>query len=167
MTSHDRHPGRARPSTVLGWVATTGVEAQQFARRRRMRSLRLTTTERDACADELAEQYALGRIDKAELDRRVDLLHRSVTHGELGAVFADLPAPPIHQRAPRSGRWRWIVFAAAVWLAMPFVLIGLLFVAAGREAAAVAFGLPAFVWVLLWWRWASVYRASTSLRRPD
>ncbi len=165
MTSHDRQARWTRPSSVLGWVATAGWEAYQVARRRRTRSLRLTEAERDACAGELAEQYALGRIDKRELDRRVDLLHRSVTRGELEAVFAGLPAPSLDRPVSRSGRWRWSVFAAAVWLAMPFVLIGLVFMAAGREAAAVVFVLPAGLWMLLWWRWASVSRVSGPLSR--
>jgi Domain of unknown function (DUF1707) len=165
MTSHDRHARWTRPSIVLSWLATTGWETHQFARRRRMRSMRLTEAERDACTGELAEQYALGRIDKPELDRRVDLLHRSVTRGELKAVFAGLPTPSLDRPAARSGRWRWVVFAAAAWLAMPFLLIGLVFGAAGREGAAAFFVLPASLWMLLWWRWASVDRASGSLSR--
>ncbi|HYJ67608.1 MAG TPA: DUF1707 domain-containing protein [Nocardioidaceae bacterium] len=159
MTSHDRHARWARPSNVLGWCATAGWEAHQYARRRRTRSLRLTAAERDACADELAEQYALGRIEKDELDRRIDLLHQSETHGEVGPVFAGLPSLPLDRPPSRPGRWRWLVFAIAVWLAIPFVLIGLVFVAAGRGIAAVVFVIAAVVWVLFWWRWASVYRA--------
>lgn len=165
MTSHERHARWTRSSRGLGWVATAGWEAHQFARRRRLRSLRLTEADRDACAGELAEQYALGRIDKPELDRRLDLLHRSVTRGELEGVFAGLPTPSLDPPASRSGRWRWVVFAGAVWLAMPFVLIGLVFMAAGREAATIFFVLPAGLWMLLWWRWASDSRASGSLSR--
>jgi hypothetical protein len=164
MAPRDRQARNARPSSVLAWIAASSSEAYQFARRRRMRSLRLTAIERETCSGELAEQYALGRIDDDELDRRVDLLHRSVTHGDLERVFAGLPMPPFY--APvRSGRWRWLVFAVAVWAAAPFVFLGLVLTAGGREVAAVLFGLPAFVWVIFWWRWASVDRASGSLSR--
>jgi Flp pilus assembly protein TadB len=158
MTSHDRHARRARVSSVLGWVATAGSEAHQYARRRRMRSLRLTAAERDMCADELAEQFALGRIDKDELDRRLDLLHRSETRGELGPVFAGLPTLPLDRSPGRSGRWRWIVFAVAAWLAAPFVLVGLLLVAVGHGVAGVVVILAALFWALYWWRWAAVDR---------
>jgi hypothetical protein len=164
MTSHDRQARWARASNVLGWIAAAGLETHQLARRRRMRSLRLTAVEWESCAGELAEQYALGRIEKDELDRRLDLLHQAVTHGDLGPVFAGLPMPRFY--APvRSGRWRWLVFAVAVWVAAPFGLLGLVLTAGGREVAAVMFGLPALVWVIFWWRWASVDRTSRSLSR--
>ena len=162
MTSHDRQAQWTRPSSVLGWVATAGWEAHRFAQRRRMRSLRLTAADREICADELAEQYALGRIDDDELHRRIDLLHRSGTHGDLEPVFEGLPTLPLDRPRGQPGRWRWIVFVGAVWLAMPFVLIGLLFLAVGRGMATLVFVLPALVWVLLWWRWAAVCRASGS-----
>lgn len=146
-------PGN-RPN-FAGW-AVAASQAQQLARRRRMLPMRLTAAEREACSDELAEQYAVGRIDDAELGRRLDLLHRSDTHGDLGPVFAGLPMPSLYgpPATRRTGRWRWVVFAGAVWMAIPFILIGLLFVVLGREVAAAIFGIPALVWVTLFWRWA-------------
>src|SRR5262245_39654703 len=117
MTVDDRR-ARESVSSVLGWVVATGREAHQQASRRRMRSLWLTATERDNCLDELAEQYAVGRLDKSELDRRMDLLDRAVTHGDLGPVFAGLPWPTFRTaRAVRPRRWQWrrLVFALAVW----------------------------------------------------
>lgn len=156
MAAINRRVWGPRVAGLLGWAAATGREAHQLVRRRRQRQLRLTSAERDACADELSEQYALGRLDEAELGRRVDLLHRAVTHGDLGPVFAGLPTPRIYAPAVRPGRWRWVVFATAAWLALPFVLLGLVFAIAGRGGAAVVFGFPALVWVMLLWRWASV-----------
>jgi hypothetical protein len=156
MAASNRRVRGASVAGVLGWVAATGRETQQLARRRRARQLRLTAAEREACIDELAEQYALGRLDEAELGRRVDLLHRAVTHGDLGPVFAGLPMPSLHASAVQAGRWRWVVFAAGAWLALPFALLGLVLAVAGREVAAVVFGLPALVWVMVLWRWASV-----------
>jgi hypothetical protein len=165
MAASNRRIRRSSTASLLGWVAATGREAHQLARRRQLRQLRLTAAEREACADELAEQYALGRLDEAELGRRIDLLYRADTHGDLGPVFAGLPPPPLHAPVVRQGRWRWVVFAAAAWLALPFVLLGLVLAVAGREVAAVVFGLPALVWVLLLWRWASD-RSHARWRRP-
>ena len=158
----------ATVSSVVGLVVSVGRETHRAARQRQMRSIRLTTAERDACLDALAEQYAVGRIDEAELDRRVELAHRAVVHGDLDPVFAGLPrpafkppryagsaAPGFASRRRRPGGWRWLVFAAAAWIAVPFVLIGTLFLAAGHEAAAVVFAAPPLMWVLLLWRWAS------------
>jgi Domain of unknown function (DUF1707) len=155
MTASNRRARGASVAGLLGWLAATGRETHQLARRRRVRQLRLTVADREVCTDELAEQYALGRLDEAELGRRVDLLHRAVTHGDLGPVFAGLPMPSLHAPAAQPGRWRWVVFAAGAWLALPFALLGLVLAVAGREVAAVVFGLPAFVWVMVLWRWAS------------
>ena len=55
--------GPANLSNLLGWAAAAGQEAQELARRRRMLPLRLSAAERETCADELAEQYAVGRLD--------------------------------------------------------------------------------------------------------
>jgi hypothetical protein len=151
MASNDR-PGH----DLFGWVAATGQQAQQLARQRRMLPLRLTAAERETCADELAEQYAVGRLDDAEFGRRMDLLHRAATHADLQPVFYGLPAPSLYTPAPRRrGRWRWVVFAGAVWMAVPFVLLSLVLVLFGREIAALIFGVPALVWVAMFWRWAS------------
>jgi hypothetical protein len=156
MTVNDRRAREASLSSLLGWIVATGREAHQLARRQRMRSLWLTAAERDTCLDELAEQYAVGRLDKAELDRRMDLLDRAVTHGDLGPVFAGLPWPTFRTpRAERPRRWRRLVFVVAVWLALPFLVLGLALAVAGHAAAGVIFGLPALVWVALWRRWAS------------
>jgi hypothetical protein len=156
MTVDDRRVREASVSSLLGWVVATGRQAHQQASRRRMRSLWLTASERDTCLDELAEQYAVGRLDKSELDRRMDLLDRAVTHGDLGPVFAGLPWPTFRTARPvRPRRWRRMVYALAVWLALPFLFLGLVLAIAGHAGAGVIFGLPALVWVALWRRWAS------------
>jgi hypothetical protein len=156
MTVDDRRARQASLSSLLGWVVATGRDTHQLVRRRRMRSLWLTAGERDTCLDELAEQYAVGRLDKPELDRRMDLLDRAVTHGDLDPVYVGLPWPTFHTaRVVRPRRWRRLVFAVAVWLALPFLVLGLALAVAGHAAAGVIFGLPALVWVALWRRWAS------------
>lgn len=159
MTVDDRRARDASLSSLLGWAVATGRETHQLARRRRMRSLWLTAGERDTCLDELAEQYAVGRLDKAELDRRMDLLDQAVTHGDLGPVFAGLPWPTFRTgrtvRLARPRRWRRLVLVLAVWLALPFLVLGLGLAVAGHAAAGVIFGLPALMWMALWRRWAS------------
>jgi Domain of unknown function (DUF1707) len=164
MAASNRRIRGSSAASLFGWIAATGREAHQVARRRRLRQLRLSEAEREACSDELAEQYALGRLDDAELAYRIDLLHRAVTHGDVGPVFAGLPTRPL-DAPPVRGRWRWLVFAAAAWLALPLVLLGLVLAVAGREAVGVAIGLPALAWVLLLWRWASVHSPSSRARR--
>jgi hypothetical protein len=163
----DERQGRDA-ANLFGWVAATGQQAQQVARQRRMLPIRLTAAERDTCADDLAEQYAVGRLDDAEFGRRMDLLHRAETHGDLQSVFYGLPTPSLYTTASaprRRGRWRWVVFAGAVWMAVPFVLLSLVLVLFGREIAAAIFGLPALLWVALFWRWASDRGRSGKERR--
>jgi len=155
-------------SSVVGMVVSVSRETHRAARQRQLRPIRLTAADREACLDALAEQYAVGRIDDAELDRRVDLAHRAVVHGALDPVFAGLPRPvfdaPRYSRSTASGSrprwrrpggWRWLVFVATAWVAVPFVLIGMLFLAAGHEAAAMVFGVPPLMGVVVLWRWAT------------
>jgi hypothetical protein len=150
----ERRPAKA--SEWVGMAAAAGQEAKAVAARRRMASLRLTDEERRVATDELAEQFAVGRLDEVELHRRVDLLNEAVTHGDLQPIFAGLPAPSLYQPEPRKpGKWRWAAFIGALWLALPFVLTGLVLMIFGREVAAAIFGLPAVFWVLLTYRWAA------------
>ncbi|TWD80103.1 uncharacterized protein DUF1707 [Kribbella amoyensis] len=153
--------GRSKPSAQLanlaGMAAAAGQEARVAAAQRRLAPVRLTDEERRLCIDELSEQFAIGRLDEDELHRRVDLANEAVTHRDLQPAFAGLPAPslyrPVENRRP--GRWRWAAFAGAVWLALPFFLTGLAFLVFGREVAAAIFGVPAVVWVIFAYRWAS------------
>jgi hypothetical protein len=159
-----------RPSStvanLVGFAVATGQEAREIATRRRMMPVRLTDAEREVCFGELGEHFTLGRLDKAELDRRLDQLHAAVTHADLQPVFAGLPIPPLYaaQESRSPSRWRWAVFTAAVGMAVPFLLLGLVFLVFGREIAAVVFGLPAFAWVFFTWRWASGRRHSRRRR---
>ncbi|NIK55935.1 DUF1707 SHOCT-like domain-containing protein [Kribbella shirazensis] len=140
----------------VGMAAPAGREAREVAARRRLANIRLTEEERHRCTDDLAEQFAIGRLDEDELHRRVDLLNNAVTHGELQPVFAGLPTPSLYKIEPRKpGRWRWAAFVGAVWMALPFALTGLVFLVFGREIAAAIFGLPALAWVFFTYRWAS------------
>jgi hypothetical protein len=136
-------------------AAAAGREAREAAARRKLQAIRLTDSERMICADDLAEQFAVGRLDVVELNDRLDLLHAAVTHSDLAPIFEGLPVPQLYIREPRQpGRWRWAAFIGAVWLALPFVLTGLIFLVFGREITAAIFGVPSLLWILATWRWA-------------
>jgi len=153
-----------KPGELMGLAAVAGQEARAAAARRRMAGLRLTDEERRICTDDLAEQFAVGRLDEDELHRRVDRLNAAVTHADLQPIFVGLPAPSLYKpEARKPGKWRWAAFAGAVWMALPFALIGLMFLVFGREIAAAIFGLPALAWVFFTYRWAS--RPQRELRR--
>jgi len=150
----ERRP--VKPGELMGLAAAAGQEARVAAARRRMAPLRLTDEERRICTDELAEQFAVGRLDEPELHWRVDRLNDAVTHADLQPIFAGLPAPSLYKPKPQKpGRWRWAAFVGAVWMALPFALTGLVFLVFGREIAAAIFGLPALAWVFFTYRWAS------------
>jgi hypothetical protein len=160
----DRYKGRPRAdlANLAGMAAAAGQEARAVAARRRMMPVRLTDEDRRVAIDEISEQFAIGRLDEVELHRRVDIVNEAVTHAHLQPAFDGLPQPALYappQRQP--GRWRWAAFVAAVWLALPFFLTGLVFLVFGREIAAAIFALPALAWVGVTWRWA---KAPT--RRP-
>ncbi len=150
----ERRPVKA--AELMGLAAAAGQEARVAAARRRSAGIRLTDEERRICTDDLAEQFAVGRLDEDELHSRVDRLNDAVTHADLQPIFAGLPTPSLYKVEPRKpGRWRWAAFAGAVWLAAPFFLTGLVLLVFGREVAAAIFGLPALVWTLVAYRWAA------------
>ena len=150
----ERRP--VKPGELMGLAAAAGQEARAAAARRRMAQLRLTDEERRVCTDELAEQFAVGRLDEDELHRRVDRLNDAVTRADLQPIFAGLPEPSLYKPEPRKAvRWRWAAFVGAVWMALPFALTGLVLLVFGREIAAAIFGLPALAWVYFTYRWAS------------
>lgn len=55
----------------------------------------LTEKEWELCSEVLTQYYALGRIDKADLARRTDLLYVARTRDDLEAVFAGQPTPDL------------------------------------------------------------------------
>ncbi|MFG1816249.1 DUF1707 domain-containing protein [Kribbella sp. NPDC049174] len=152
----ERRTGKPAVGELMGLAAAAGQEARVAAARRRAAGIRLTDEERRICTDDLAEQFAVGRLDEDELHARVDRLNEAVTHADLQPIFAGLPAPSLYKPAPsKPGRWRWAAFAGAVWLAAPFFLTGLVLLVFGREVAAAIFGLPALAWTFVAYRWAA------------
>jgi len=54
---------------------------------------RISDGDRDAAVQALGEHYAIGRLDKAEYDERVDLAWAARTNLDLPPLFRDLPPP--------------------------------------------------------------------------
>ena len=151
-------PNRSRDqlANFAAFAAVTGQEARVAAARRRVAALRLTDAERDNSAAQLAEQFVLGRLDRDELENRLELLNRAMVHGDLVPVFEGLPMPMLYAPGPRRpARWPWVVAAGVASLALPFLTIGMVLVVLGREVAAAFFVGPALLWMLLAGRWAS------------
>jgi hypothetical protein len=155
MTDRYKDRPKADLANLAGYAAAAGQEARAVAARRRMMPVRLTDEERRVGIDELSEQFAIGRLDEAELHRRVDIVNEAVTHADLQPAFHGLPQPGLYALPPRrQGRWRWAAFVGAIWLALPFFLTGLALLVFGREVAAAIFALPALAFVGVTWRWA-------------
>ena len=80
--------------------------------------LRIGDAERERAASQLAEHYAVGRLDREEHAERLDQIWAARTQAELDPVFVDLPghapssagaasAPPWQQAAQRPRpTWR-------------------------------------------------------------
>jgi hypothetical protein len=54
--------------------------------------MRVSDAEREAAAAELREHFASGRLNQDELDERLTKAFGAKTHGDLTALFADLPS---------------------------------------------------------------------------
>jgi Domain of unknown function (DUF1707) len=59
--------------------------------------MRVGDAEREAAAAEVREHFASGRLTQDELNQRLDQTFAAKTHGDLNAVFTDLPS---------AGNWR-------------------------------------------------------------
>ena len=92
--------------------------------------LRMSDAERDQAATALGEHYAQGRLTADEHGERLDRILAARTRGELGPVFADLPAPGGSRR--RRGMPAPLVVLLAVLVTvtvvshLPIILVGLL-----------------------------------------
>jgi hypothetical protein len=64
-------------------------------------ALRLSDRDRKGAVRRLEREHRRGRIDKAELEERLDGVASARTRGDLGPVFADLVGLPV-PRGPQS-----------------------------------------------------------------
>jgi len=104
-----------------------------------LEKLRLSDDDRSTCSSALADQFAAGRIDQAEFDRRTDPLLAARIREDLDAVFEGLPQPtlaapyqpPPGTRPPSWGTLAWILLPVIVVIA----IIGGHVVTSGASAA--------------------------------
>jgi hypothetical protein len=106
--------------------------------------VRIGDAERDRAVSLLSDHFAAGRLDREELDERIDLAIQAKFATDLRPLFADLPGaaePPAGRPAPQ--------FRAAppayalLYLLAPLLLIGIL-------VTAIAVGAPWALWGLFW-----------------
>jgi Domain of unknown function (DUF1707) len=65
---------------------------------------RIGDAERERAVTALAEHYAAGRIDRVELEARLDAAYRATTLDQLVALFSDLPDPAPFRPTRRQRR---------------------------------------------------------------
>jgi hypothetical protein len=69
--------------------------------------VRLGDEEREALFERLSRHAAEGRLDVAELERRVEAVAAAETHEQAAAVLADLPALASDPSPGAAARPRW------------------------------------------------------------
>ena len=77
-------------AVALGWACRCFEKARGRSERR---VLLATDRARAAATAALADGYAEGRLDGAELERRTEAALTARTSADLAALFSDLPAP--------------------------------------------------------------------------
>jgi hypothetical protein len=65
---------------------------------------RVGDAEREAAVAALGEHFAAGRIDRDELDRRLEAAYAARTRADLGQLFTDLPGPALFRRPAAPAR---------------------------------------------------------------
>jgi hypothetical protein len=112
--------------------------------------LRIGDAERERAAEQLAEHYALGRLDREEHAERLDRVWAARTQAELDPVFADLPghrAASPHQAAPRPPAQRRRRRGSQLPAPLLVLLVVLATVAVASNLPLILLGLG--VWFLL------------------
>jgi len=86
------------------WLATAGRPAPWRVPRR---DVRASDAEREQAVRALRAHYAAGRLDREELERRVEHAYRAASRGKLRLLLADLPLShggPVARRLYRFQR---------------------------------------------------------------
>jgi hypothetical protein len=105
--------------------------------------VRIGDAERDQAVSLLGDHFAAGRLDREELDERIDQAIQAKFTTDLRPLFADLPgAEPPAGRPSRQFRAAPPAYALLLLLA-PMLLIGILI-------TAIVVGAPWVPWVFLW-----------------
>ncbi|MET0693284.1 MAG: DUF1707 domain-containing protein [Propionibacteriaceae bacterium] len=105
--------------------------------------VRIGDAERDRAVSLLGDHFAAGRLDREELDERIDQAMQAKFSTDLRPLFADLPgAEPPAGRPTAPFRGGPPAYAPLFFLA-PMLLIGLM-------VTAIAVGAPWLLWVVFW-----------------
>jgi hypothetical protein len=105
--------------------------------------IRIGDAERDQAVSVLGDHFAAGRLNREELDERIDQAMQAKFTTDLRPLFVDLPGAE-----PATGRPVPQFRAAPPAYALLFLLAPLLLI--GVVITAVAVGAPWVLWVLLW-----------------
>ena len=105
--------------------------------------VRIGDAERDQAVSLLGDHFAAGRLNREELDERIDQAIQAKFSTDLRPLFADLPVagPPVGRPAPQF-RAAPVAYAPLFLLA-PMLLIAIL-------VTAIAVGAPWVLWVFFW-----------------
>ena len=105
--------------------------------------VRIGDAERDQAVSLLGDHFAAGRLNREELDERIDQAMQAKFSTDLRPLFADLPGvEPPADRPARQFRAAPPAYALLFLLA-PMLLIGIL-------VTAIAVGAPWVLWVFFW-----------------
>jgi hypothetical protein len=69
--------------------------------------MRASDAERESVVDALRRHAGAGRLEPAELERRIERAYAAERRGDLAALTADLPPLTVPVTAPRATDGRW------------------------------------------------------------
>jgi hypothetical protein len=106
--------------------------------------VRIGDAERDQAVSLLGDHFAAGRLNREELDERIDQAMQAKFATDLRPLFADLPGAAEPPAARPAVQFRAAPPAfALLFLLAPLLLIGIL-------VTAIAVGAPWVLWVTFW-----------------
>ena len=106
--------------------------------------VRIGDSERDQAVSLLGDHFAAGRLNREELDERIDQAMQARFSTELGPLFADLPgSEPMADRPAGQFRAGPPAYAAPLFFLGPLLLIG-------AVVTAIVLSAPWVLWVFLW-----------------
>ncbi|MGZ4613542.1 MAG: DUF1707 SHOCT-like domain-containing protein [Kineosporiaceae bacterium] len=111
---------------------------------------RIGDAERERAVTALSDHYAAGRLDRLELDARLDAAYRATTLEQLRVLFADLPDPAPFRPAAVGGRGPGTMSRRPALAGLPLVPLVLLAV---FVVALVASEGRAFLLLPMMWFW--------------
>jgi hypothetical protein len=106
--------------------------------------VRIGDAERDQAVSLLGDHFAAGRLNREELDERIDQAMQAKFSTDLRPLFVDLPGPAEPAAGRPAVQVRVVPPAyAALFLLAPLLMIGIL-------VTAIAVGAPWVLWVFFW-----------------